>query len=74
MVWIWSLLEVILEYFRGLARGRFFMYFLEAPFSVPGRLLGAQGAQKGAKMIPKSVKIDLPRRSGGCAGPTVITV
>jgi len=74
MVWIWRLLGVILEHFRGLARGRFLMYFLNGPFSLPGRFLGARGAQKGAKMSPKATKKVVRRRSMECVKTMAVTV
>ncbi len=38
---------------RHLFRRHFFMFFLEVSFSLPGRLLGAKGAQKAPQMEPK---------------------
>ena len=48
-----ALLEIILETFGHLFGSHFLMLFWKPSFSSLGRLLGAKGAQKGAKMEPK---------------------
>ncbi len=53
--------EVIFETLGHLFRFLFLMLFWKASFSPLGRLLGAQGAQKGAKMEPKWI----PKRAWG---------
>ena len=56
MVWIWSGFEPFLASFWDLEAffsESFFDVFLEVSFSLPGRLLGTNGAQKASKMEPK---------------------
>ena len=48
--------EVIFVLLEHLLRGLFLMFFGKACFSVLGRLVGAQGAKKGAKMSETTPK------------------
>jgi len=69
-----SIWEVILETVGPMFRGYFLMFFSKASFSLLGRLLGAQGAQKAPKTEPKWSQRHAWRHLVGSARTMVFTV